>query len=231
LRNESRNESQEERSRQKSRQQSRTEKRVKSLHGEEEDAVEEQEEALGQRDHCRRGSRDACRCILACDPIFGDDVDRCEGPVGHEEDQRRREMLNRLIGETLRSTEDVCSAMTCVVQCARQLHCYDRKVEEDCEKMLQRTGEQHCGLRCSSESDEPSSSGASTPGAATPAPLSEALSNPSGSIAASSGSADGKGTLDLLRDQLKVAGSYSPTVTSSPNASVQEHLAFTSFKK
>lgn len=182
---------------------------------EEQKEDKESQDPTGSRDQCSGGSRNACRCLLSCDPTFGGDVGRCEGPAGKEEDQRRQEMLNRLIGVTLRSTLDACGAMTCIVKCARQLRCFDQKVKDDCESMREQRGQQNCRLECEDDDNDHEDDDDDVD---VGGPVAEAIRNlPGAAVPASSDSDEhGQGTLELLRQQLQAAGNSSLTPVSQP---------------
>merc|ERR1719324_862780 len=119
-------------------------------------------------------------------------------------------MVNRLIGVTLQSTADACSAMTCLVSCAKQLHCYDQRVKDDCENMLNRTGTHNCRLQCgSSESEEEELEEEPLETAAENVPAVPTSANTEGA---------GSGTLDLLRKQLHMRTDSANSSHHQPHA-------------
>lgn len=99
------------------------------------------------RKACRGGSRAACNCLLRCS-VFGGEADRCGARTGAAADQNRNVMLHRLIDAALTSTRDACDGMRCIVDCARELQCFDSKVEEDCISFVNRTSQSDCQLTC-----------------------------------------------------------------------------------
>jgi hypothetical protein len=103
------------------------------------------------RKACRGGSRAACNCLLQCS-VFGGKADRCGARAGAAADQNRNMMLHRLIDAALTSTRDACEGMRCIVECARELHCFDNKVESDCNSFINRTSQSDCQLTCTAGS-------------------------------------------------------------------------------
>lgn len=96
---------------------------------------------------CKGGSLAACKCLLVCN-VFGGEPDHCSLNDSKNADRERNLMLHRLIDAALRNTHDACEGMRCIVDCARQLECFDSKVEGDCTSFTNRTSQDHCQLNC-----------------------------------------------------------------------------------
>lgn len=123
------------------------------------DAEAEEEEKHEEHKVCKGGSRAACQCLLSCS-VFGGEPDHCDVRERLAADRERNVMLHRLIDAALTDTHDACEGMRCIVDCARQLDCFDTKVEGDCKSFINRTSQDDCQLNCAAGSAAPPSNAA-----------------------------------------------------------------------
>jgi len=99
---------------------------------------------------CKGGTLAACQCIFAC-KVFGAQPSQCSG--------EKAELLDTLVQKALTSPTNACRGMQCIVRCAKSLHCYDERLQQDCVALHNRSEaagveDETCSYECHQDDDD-----------------------------------------------------------------------------
>merc|ERR1712060_391415 len=96
---------------------------------------------------CKGGPQDAYRCLLTCG-VFGAQPRKCETHNG----DARENLLNGILMRAMESHHDACDGMRCIVDCAKELDCFDGEVKAYCSRLSRGpAGHGHCDVHCGEE--------------------------------------------------------------------------------